>query len=95
VVGSGGARIEKPTSVPKTPSRFCVSQMSGSTPTSNNSTAVTWTRSLGVHAGLDFHASVETGYDSSAEITYSFTRTGSLCGWKGNPGGVPKQLVVH
>jgi hypothetical protein len=92
---AGGAHTEKPTSVPHTPSRFCVGQMSGSTPSSNNSTAVTWTRSLGVHAGLDFHASVETGYDSSAEVTYTFTHTGSLCGWKGNPGGVPKQLVVH
>lgn len=48
-----------------------------------------------MHAGLDFHASVETGFDSSAEVTYTFTRSGSLCGWKGNPGGVPKQLVVH
>jgi hypothetical protein len=92
---AGGAHIEKPTSVPHTPSRFCVGQMSGSTPSSNNSAAVTWTRSLGIHAGLDFHASVETGFDSSAEVTYTFTRTGSLCGWKDNPGGVPKQLVVH
>jgi hypothetical protein len=92
---AGGASTEKPTSVPSTPSRFCVGQIAGSSTHSDNSAAVTWTRSAGIHAGLDFHASVETGFDSSAEVTYTFTRTGSLCGWKDNPGGVPKQLVVH
>jgi hypothetical protein len=92
---AGGASIEKPTSVPSTPSRFCVGQIAGSSTHSNNSTAVTWTRSAGVHAGLDFHASVETGFDTSAEINYSFSRHRHLCGWKDSPGGVPKQLVVH
>jgi hypothetical protein len=63
---AGGARIRKPTSTPHTPSRFCVAQMGGSKATSNNSAAVTWTRSLAINAGLNFHASVETGQRSSA-----------------------------
>jgi hypothetical protein len=88
----GGAHIEKPTSVPKTPQRFCTPYIPGVAPTSNNSSAVTWTRSLGINAGLNFHASVETGFDSSAVITYQFSRTRLLCGWKDYPGGDPKQL---
>jgi hypothetical protein len=92
---AGGAHVEKPASVPSTPSRFCVGQIAGSTSHSNNTAAVTWTRSAGIHAGLDFHASVETGYDRSAQINYSYSRSRNLCGWRSLPGEDPKQLVVR
>ncbi len=92
---AGGATHETPHSVPHTPSRFCVPQDKTSAPQSNNTAAVTWTKSLGIHAGLGFHASVETGFDTSAQITYTYIHAGSLCGWKDNPGGSPKQLVVR
>jgi hypothetical protein len=92
---AGGASHETPPSVPDTPSRFCIPQDKNSAPQSSNTAAVTWTKSLGIHAGLGFHASVETGFDTSAQLTYTYVHAGSLCGWKALPGGSPKQLVVR
>jgi hypothetical protein len=92
---AGGAYIKTPTSIPNTPSRFCVRQAPGSTAKSNNSSAVTWSGSLGIGTGLRFSASIETGYDTSAQVTYHFTAWRHLCGQKGDPGGTPGQLVVH
>jgi len=97
---AGGADIRKPTSVPPTPSRFCVFQIKGSAPTSNTSSAVTWTRKLSIaavsdDAALGFDASAQTGFDTSAQLTYKVSANRYLCGWKDNPGGVPKQLVIR
>ncbi len=97
---AGGARVMTPSFVPNTPQRFCVFQMAGSSPQSNNSAAVTWTRKLALQAveddaGLGFDASAETGYDSSALLTYKVSVGRNLCGWKGDPGGSPKQLVIR
>jgi hypothetical protein len=92
---AGGADIKAPTSIPSTPARYCVHQVAGSTATSNNSAAVTWTRGLGIGTGLRFQASVQTGFDRSAQIGYHFSASRHLCGWQGDPGGRPQQLVVH
>ncbi len=61
---------------------------------------MTWTRKLALQAveddaGLGFDASAETGYDSSALLTYKVSVGRNLCGWKGDPGGSPKQLVIR
>lgn len=97
---AGGADIKKPTFIPPTPRRFCVKQISGSSPTSNNSSAVMWTAKVEVKAvkddaALGFEASAETGFDTSAQITYTVSRTRYLCGWKSLPGGTPRQLVIR
>jgi hypothetical protein len=92
---AGGADIKTPTSIPITPAKYCVHQQSGSTAKSNNSAAVTWSGSLGIGTGLRFSASVQTGFDSSAQVAYRFSAGRHLCGWKGDPGGNPQQLVVH
>lgn len=97
---AGGADIKKPTFIPPTPRRHCVKQIRGSSPTSNNSSAVTWTAKLAVQAvkddaALGFEASAQTGFDTSAQITYVVSRTRYLCGWKDVPGGHPGQLVIR
>jgi hypothetical protein len=93
---AGGADIKTPTSIPSTPAQFCIHQVAGSTARSNNSHAVTWSGGLGIGTPLvHFDASVQTGYDTSAQITYHFTASRHLCGWKGDPGGAPQQMVVH
>lgn len=92
---AGGATIKKPTSIPSTPQKYCVPQAPGTSATSNNSHAVTWSGGLGIGTGLRFDASVETGYDTSAQIRYHFSALRHLCGWKSDPGGTPLQLVVH
>lgn len=92
---AGGGHIQKPSSVPTTPKRYCENYVSGFTFHSNNSTAQTWRRSLGIHAGLDFEASVVTGYDGSAQITYKFSRSRDVCGVHSLPGGNPRQMVVR
>lgn len=75
-------------------------QIKGSSPTSNNSSAVIWTAKLAVQAvkddaALGFEASAQTGFDTSAQITYTVSRTRHLRGWKDNPGGTPRQLVIR
>jgi hypothetical protein len=92
---AGGATIKKPTSIPSTPSKYCVHQAPGTSAKSNNSHAVTWSAGLGIGTGLRFSASVQTGYDTSAQVRYHFTALRHLCGWKSDPGGTPLQLVVH
>jgi hypothetical protein len=87
--------IKKPSSVPSTPSRFCDQLLRGGKAYIDRSAAVTWTRSLGFAAGLGFQASVQTGFDTSAEITYAASANRALCGWKSDPGGTPQQVVVH
>ncbi len=92
---AGGATIKTPTSIPGTPAKFCEPLKAGTTAKSGNSPAVTWTGSLGIRIGLGFEASVQTGFDSGAQITYHFTATRHLCGWKSLPSGTPRQLVVR
>ena len=92
---AGGATIKTPTSIPSTPARYCVPQLAGTSATSNNSAAVTWTRGLGIGTGLRFDASVQTGFDRSAQLGYRFSANRQLCGQQGDPGGTPRQLVAR
>ena len=91
----GGAEIKKPPSVPSTPNRFCTGQMKGSGPTAGRTTAVTWRKKLGLQSQLGFEATSETGFDSSAQLTYTYLHNGRLCGTNGGPGATPRQLVAR
>lgn len=91
----GSARTVKPTAIPTTPKQFCAFEQGGTSQSSNNSAAVEWTGKLGVGVVLGFQASEQTGYDSSAQVTYDFSRNRHLCGQKDVPGGTPRQLVVR
>jgi hypothetical protein len=91
----GGAHEEKPGSVPATKAKYCAPYTKGFTFVSNNSAAITWRKSFGIHAGFGFDASVVTGYDHDAQITYVLKRARWICGTEGPPGQAPRQLVVH
>jgi hypothetical protein len=90
---AGGATIKAPTAIPV--ATHCVVQMAGSKAHSNNSSAVTWSKSLGINAGLGLMATIETGFDTSAQVNYVFSAARHFCGWKDDPGGAPQQLVVR
>jgi hypothetical protein len=92
---AGGMIIKKPTSIPSTPARYCDPLLRGGAAHIDRSAAVTWTRSLGIGTGFGFQASVQTGFDSSAEITYAASANRELCGQYDDPGGTPRQVVVH
>lgn len=92
---AGGMIIKNPTSTPSTPARFCDPLLRGGADHINRSAAVTWTRSLGIGTGLGFQASVQTGFDSSAEITCAASANRQVCGQYDDPGGTPRQVVVH
>jgi hypothetical protein len=92
---AGGATIKDPIVIPGTPAKFCVKQGAGTTAASHNSAAVTWSGSAGIGTGLRFTASVQTGFDTSAQVTYHFSAIRHLCGQNSDPGGAPRQLVVH
>jgi hypothetical protein len=91
----GGGHIEKPPSVPRTHKWNCASYVPGFKFVLDYSNAVTWERSFGIHAGLSFDASVETGYDTDGALTYIISRERNICGTEGPPGGTPRQLVVR
>jgi hypothetical protein len=90
---AGGATHVTPTAIPV--ATHCVPQEAGSKAHSGSSSAVTWTKSLGIGAGLGLQASIETGFDTSAQLNFTFSAFRHLCGWKSLPGGVPQQLVVR
>jgi hypothetical protein len=49
---AGGTYIKNPPGVPSTPNRFCVHQLAGSKPKTNNTKAVTWRKKLGLQSAL-------------------------------------------
>lgn len=92
---AGGATIKAPTAIPVTPRKFCVNQIAGSKAQPNNSAAVTWSKSLGIGAGLGLTATIETGFDKSAQVTYHFSATRLFCGWKDDPGPIATKALAH
>jgi hypothetical protein len=93
----GGATTSTPPRVPATPKKYCAFQKKHSAPQSNNSSSVTFVKNLAIDTGdgLEFQASVQTGFDTSAQLTYTFLYNGNLCGQVSAPGRHPRQLVVH
>lgn len=91
----GGTYYEKPSSIPNPPGKNCVRQGPDTTAGTESTAAVTWTRSLGVGSGFGFWSSVQTGFDRSAKVQYSFSAWRSLCGQDSPPGENPGQLIVR
>jgi hypothetical protein len=52
--------------------------------TTQNATAVSWKYGLSVPA-VGFSAYAQTGYDKTAQVTISFSKTRELCGTNGSP----------
>jgi hypothetical protein len=90
----GGAARGKPTWFPKTPAGYCAHYIAGSGPTIDNSAAWTWSAGATLPK-IGFNVQATTGYDTDSEITFGLTAGRWICGQKGPPGAVPKQLVVR
>lgn len=88
---AGGARTRNPASAPNAP--YCVPEPVGSSFTKENSAAIQWTDGVEIRYYLGIDLSVQTGYSSSAKVTFNFVRNGKLCGTGDYPGGTPRQLV--
>jgi hypothetical protein len=84
----GGARHER-TTFPRIPRGDCVQYDQGYKFYSNNTQAETWRHSWGIHAGLGFDASVETGYDKDAVVFYHLYAQRDICGTHGDPVPTP------
>ena len=74
---AGGTSVAKPKRAPR--ASFCRSYLKGSTFSTSNEKAVTWSAGLSV-TQIGFGASAQTGYDRSAQVTFVFNRTRLLCG---------------
>jgi hypothetical protein len=61
-------------------------------PSASPARAITWSRGFTV-ADLDFSASSQTGYSSSAQLQYYFAKTGEACGSNDVPGKAQEVLI--
>jgi hypothetical protein len=85
-----GAQSPHPKNPPNTPAKFCGGkQEAGAKFSTTNEKAVQWssgfniglTNSIkGVSVSASFSSSAQTGYDSNAQIVYTFTHAGYACG---------------
>lgn len=73
---------------------FCVTQGVGTSFTKHSSSAFTFTGGVSMSGPLGVDLSAQTGYSTSAELTYGFTQRRDLCGTDGFPGGTPKRLIA-
>jgi hypothetical protein len=87
---AGGARTAA-TSAPS--ASYCVYQQKGSEFTKSTTAAVTYSAAATVSA-IAFSLTAQTGWDTSAAITYTFGGGHYLCGTDGYPGGDPREIVV-
>src|SRR6202050_4653795 len=96
-----GAQSPHPKNAPSTPAKFCGAfQEAGSRFGTTNEKAVQWSTGFnigasngieGVSLNASFSSSAQTGYDSNAQIVYTFTHAGYACGTNHNP---PKAAIV-
>jgi hypothetical protein len=71
----------------------CVKQTAGSRYVQSKSHAITWSNGVSFgYGGVGVNLSTETGYSSSAEVSYSFSSSRYLCGSGSTPGGTPYVL---
>jgi hypothetical protein len=96
----GGQKLISETSPPSTQNGICSRFVAGagSQFQTSNAHAVTWTGSLGLGmADIGFDATAQTGYDTSAQITYGFanaTHVNFVCGTDTVPANA-KRVVVQ
>ena len=96
-----GAQSPHPKNPPSTPAKFCGGrQERGSMFETSNEMAVQWSSGFNIGASNDikdaslsatFSSSAQTGYDSNAQIIYTFEHAGYACGTNHDP---PKAAIV-
>ncbi len=96
-----GAQSSHPKSPPSTPAKFCGGrQEAGSRFSTTDEMAVQWSSGFniglsngikGVSLNATFSSSAQTGYDTNAQIVYTFKHGGYACGTNHDP---PKAAIV-
>ncbi|HEY1619088.1 MAG TPA: hypothetical protein VGG25_15815 [Streptosporangiaceae bacterium] len=90
----GGAKVEHPSSSPRTPRGDCALQDKNTNFQTDRGVAIKWTRGWdlgaalgikGVNLKADYNGSAQTGYDSDAFMNFNFAQRGYLCGTNASP----------
>lgn len=88
---AGGDSILHPRKPPT--ARRCEQELRGSTVSTHREKAVTWSAGFTIPT-VNFNTSAETGYDSSAQLTYHWSRFGYECGSNNEQPGEAPQIVA-
>ena len=95
----GGQKLISETNPPGAENGVCARFVPGANSQwqSGNEKATTWSRALGLAMGdISFEATAETGYDTSAQITYGFanaTHVNWVCGTETVPSNAKRTVV--
>ncbi len=95
----GGQKLITETNPPGAANGVCARFVPGpnSQWQSGNEQATTWSKALGLSMGdISFEATAETGYDTSAQITYGFanaTHVNWVCGTETVPSNAKRTVV--
>jgi hypothetical protein len=81
---SGGTSEEHPQKAPSTQPYNCDPEQPDDTFYTTNEKAKDWMFGLNISA-VGFNGQAQTGYDSGAQVTFTFHRQRKICGWKGQP----------
>jgi hypothetical protein len=79
-----GEHVEHPKNAPATPGWACTPYLRGGQFYTQNERAITWSGGLTVTA-IGFNGQAQTGYSTSAQVTYVFGQNGYACGTNQNP----------
>lgn len=73
---------------------YCVNHDPGTDWALNSSVAHTFAAGVKLSSAIGIDLSSRSGYSASVKILYTFSQKRTLCGTAGNPGGVPRLIVV-
>jgi hypothetical protein len=73
----------------------CLQHPAGSHFTKDRSTAYEGGADVASSGAIQINLSARTGYSTSTSITFGFTHTQPLCGYRDYEGGTPQLLTVH
>ncbi len=92
-----------PIPIPHTPSKFCGFELAGGIAHTNKQQAVQWSSGFDIGASdkikdvtlkASFSSSTQTGYDTDAEMIFTFGHQGWICGTNHDPNKAA-QLVMR
>ncbi len=92
-----------PGQAPSTPGKFCGQQLKGSKAKTHHQEAIEWSSGFDIGASngikdaklkADFSSSSQTGYDTNAQMIFTFKHDGWICGTNHDP-GTAAQLVMR
>lgn len=87
---ASGDKIDHPVSAPS--ANQCVPELAGGSFQTSNERAVTWSAGFSIPP-LGFNGQAQTGYDTSAQLSFVFGSTGELCGTNDIPPGAAQVVA--